>query len=67
MPNILDPDQAQHFVGPDQGPKCLQRSIADDTMRCRQSKSYFTLTLLNMVVMTVIINIFQFLLYMYVM
>ena len=64
MPNILDPDQAQHFVGPDQGPKCFQRSIADNTMGRWQAKSYFTLTLLTMVVMTVIINIFQFLLYM---
>ena len=23
--NILDPDQAQHFVGPGLGPNCLQR------------------------------------------
>ena len=26
----LDPDQAQHFVGPDLGPNCLQRLSADD-------------------------------------
>ena len=24
MSNSLDPDQAQHFVGPDLGPNCLQ-------------------------------------------
>ena len=29
----LDPDQAQHYVGPDLGPKCLQRLSADDTSR----------------------------------
>ena len=29
--NILDPDQARHFVGPDLGPNCLQRFSADDT------------------------------------
>ena len=23
--NVLDPDQARHFVGPDLGPNCLQR------------------------------------------
>ena len=27
--NSLDPDQAQHFVGPDMGPNCLQRLSAD--------------------------------------
>ena len=27
--NILDPDRAQHFVGPDLGPNCLQRLSAD--------------------------------------
>ena len=25
----LDPDQTQHFVGPDLGPNCLQRLSAD--------------------------------------
>ena len=29
MSNSLDPDQGQHFVGPDQGPNCLQRLSAD--------------------------------------
>ena len=24
VPNSLDPDQVQYFVGPDLGPKCLQ-------------------------------------------
>ena len=33
MSNSLDPDQAQHFVGPDLGPNCSQRSSADDTSR----------------------------------
>ena len=28
--NSLDPDQARCFVGPDLGPKCLQRLSADD-------------------------------------
>ena len=27
--NSLDPDQAQHFVGPDLSPNCLQRLSAD--------------------------------------
>ena len=27
--NSLDPDQARHFVGPDLGPKCLQKLSAD--------------------------------------
>ena len=31
--NSLDPDQAQHFVGPDLGPNCLQRLSADETIR----------------------------------
>ena len=30
MSNSLDPDQAQHFVGPDLGPNFLQRLSADD-------------------------------------
>ena len=29
MSNSLDPDQAGHFVGPDLGPKCLQRLSVD--------------------------------------
>ena len=29
MSKSLDPDQAQHFVWPDLGPKCLQRLSAD--------------------------------------
>ena len=31
--NSLDTDQAQHFVGPDLGPNCLQKLSADDTSR----------------------------------
>ena len=33
--NSLDPDHAQHFVGPDLGPNCLQRLSADDISRQR--------------------------------
>ena len=33
MSNILDPDQARHFVGPDLGQNCLQRLSADDTSK----------------------------------
>ena len=36
--NSLDPDQAQHYVGPDQDPKCLQMLSVDDTSR--QSVNY---------------------------
>ena len=35
MSNSLDPDQAQHFVGPDLGPNCLQRLSADGASRQR--------------------------------
>ena len=31
MANSLDPDQAQHIVGPDLGPTCFQSSSAEDT------------------------------------
>ena len=30
MSNVLDSDQDRHSVGPDLGPKCLQRFTADD-------------------------------------
>ena len=30
MSNSLDPDQAQHLVGPELGPNCLQRLSGDD-------------------------------------
>ena len=30
MSNSLDPDQAQHFVGPDLGLNCLQMLSADN-------------------------------------
>ena len=30
MSNSLDQDLAQHFVGPDLGPNCLQRLSADN-------------------------------------
>ena len=29
MSNSLETDQAQQFVGPDLGPNCLQRLLAD--------------------------------------
>ena len=35
MVNSLDADQARRFVGPDLGPKCLQRLSADNTSRLR--------------------------------
>ena len=35
MSNSLDPDQAQHSVGPDLCPNCLQRLYTDDTSRQR--------------------------------
>ena len=31
--NNLHPDQAQHFVGPNLGPNCLQRLSADNKIR----------------------------------
>ena len=34
--NSLDPDQARQHVGPDLGPNCLQRLLADET---KQAKS----------------------------
>ena len=37
--NGLDPDQARHFVGPDQGPNCSQRLSADDKISSLQAKS----------------------------
>ena len=35
MQNILDSDQARHFIGPDLGPNCLQRLSVDDTSKQR--------------------------------
>ena len=35
MSNRLDPDQAQHFAGPDFGPNCLQRLLTEDFGRYR--------------------------------
>ena len=35
VPNNLDPDQAQYFVGTDLGSNCLQRLSADGTSRQR--------------------------------
>ena len=32
--NSLDPDKAQHSVGPDLGTNCLQRISADDIIPC---------------------------------
>ena len=33
--NSLNPNQAQHFVGPDMGPNCLQKLSAVNTSRQR--------------------------------
>ena len=41
--NRLDPDQTQHFVGPDLGPNCLQRPSADNTRRCKELSTYCVL------------------------
>ena len=35
MSNILDPDQARHFVGPNLGPNCLEMLSADNTSKQR--------------------------------
>ena len=32
--NSLDPDQARHFVGPDLGPNCLQRTPLGREFNC---------------------------------
>ena len=49
--NNLDPDQAQHSVGPDPGPNCLQRSSADHEMtkssREAKGKEYMYVLLLT--------------------
>ena len=37
----FDPDQAQHFVGPDLGPNCLQMLSADDTSRGKELNMIF--------------------------
>ena len=37
--NILEPDQARRFVGPDLGSNCLVRLSADDTRRQRTNDS----------------------------
>ena len=41
MSNSLDPDQAQHFVGPNLDPNGLQRLSADDTSRQRVNDQVF--------------------------
>ena len=38
MSNCLDPDQAQHLVGPNLGPNCLQKLSADDTEKSPPAK-----------------------------
>ena len=39
MSNSLDPDQDRPSVGPDLGPKCLQRLSADDKSCSKQGNS----------------------------
>ena len=41
MSNNSNPDKARHFVGPDQGPNCLQRSSVDDAKRQRDNKKEY--------------------------
>ena len=36
--NSSDSDLVGHFVGPDLGPNCLQRLLADDTSRQRNKR-----------------------------
>ena len=38
MSNSLDPNQAQHFVGPDLGPNYFQRLSADNTLIVKELK-----------------------------
>ena len=47
MSNSLDPDQAQHFVGPDLGPNCLQRLSADNAGRQKVNMIYIGSILIN--------------------
>ena len=37
--NRLDPDQAQHFCGPDLGPSCLQRLLAGEIRKRKHSQT----------------------------
>ena len=39
--NNLDPDQAQHFVGPDLVPNCLQKLSADNKSHHKQIDELF--------------------------
>ena len=38
MSNRLDPDQARCFVGPDLGPNCMQKLLADDAIVGKELK-----------------------------
>ena len=40
MSNGFDPDQDQHFVGPDLSPNCLQRLSADDKSPLARKELY---------------------------
>ena len=42
MSNSLDPDQAQHFVGTDLDPSCLQKFSAEDISRQRVNYVIFS-------------------------
>ena len=42
MSNSLDPNQAQHCVGPDLGPNCLQNVSAKDISRQRVNNLIFS-------------------------
>ena len=39
MSDSLDPDQTRQFVGPDLGPNCLPKLLADDTGRQRVNEN----------------------------
>ena len=48
MSNLLDPDQARHFVGPDLDTNCLQKLSTDDTSgqiveRVKKNREFVTL------------------------
>ena len=44
----MDSDQARHFNGPDLGPNCLQRLLADDTSRQKVKKTLKTMSQLRL-------------------
>ena len=47
--NSLNQEQARHFVGPDVGPNCPQRTSADDTCVCLEEKLFKFVQCFNMI------------------